>query len=73
MAALRVVAAVVTHAAAPPSRRQPQSVAEVTAPGEAVALALWVEMDTERQTFKRPCDASGALSFITLRRVKGYA
>lgn len=40
VAALRVVAAVVTHAATPPSRRQPQPAAEVTAPGEAVTLAL---------------------------------
>lgn len=40
VAALRVVAAVVTHAATPPSRCQPQRAAEVAAPGQAVALAL---------------------------------
>lgn len=40
VAALGVVAAVVTHAAAPPSRCDPQSATEVTAPGVTVALAL---------------------------------
>lgn len=40
VAALRVVAAVVTHAAAPPSRCEPQSATEVAAPGVTVTLAL---------------------------------
>lgn len=40
VAALRVVAAVVAHAATPPSRRQPQCATEAAAPGQAVALAL---------------------------------
>lgn len=45
VAALCVVAAVVTHAAAPPSRCEPQSTTEVTALGMAVTLALWVKVD----------------------------
>lgn len=42
VATLRVVATVVTHAAAPPSPGEPQSPAEVAALGVTVALALWV-------------------------------
>lgn len=40
VAALRVVVAVVTHTAAPPSCCEPQPAAEVTAPGVTVTLAL---------------------------------
>lgn len=43
VAALRVVAAVVAHAATAPSRHEPQSSTEVAALGVTVALALWVE------------------------------
>lgn len=43
VAALRVVVAVVAHAATAPSRREPQSSTEVAALGVTVALALWVE------------------------------
>lgn len=57
-AALRVVAAVVTHAAAPPSRCQPQAAAEVAAAGVAAALAPWDQTDTQRQTFERPSSAN---------------
>lgn len=44
--ALRVALAVVTHAAAPPPRRQPQRAAEVTALGTPVTLALCVQTHT---------------------------
>lgn len=40
VAALRVVTAVVAHAAASPSCSEPQSATEVTAPGVPVTLAL---------------------------------
>lgn len=47
VAALRVVAAVVAHAAAAPSRREPQPSTEVAALGVTVALALWVEQQQQ--------------------------
>jgi len=48
--ALGVAAAVVTHAATPPSCRQPQATAEVAALGVTVTLALYVWMDTHNKT-----------------------
>lgn len=49
VATLGVVAAVVTHAATPPSRGQPQPAAEVTALGMTIALALCVWRDTHNE------------------------
>lgn len=57
VAALRVVAAAVTHAAAPPSRCEPHAATEVAAPGVTITLAPWVEVDTGK-TSKRPCSRS---------------